>query len=116
MLAILEFVFTIAGLYALISGKIPKGLFNTLFGHGDYNLSSGKVRLWGLFLASPFPVLVPITIVLMLLFPENGKIAGMIIEILYIVLIGIASIIFAKKIRNSEAPFTGSQEAIPPQN
>jgi hypothetical protein len=108
MLTILELAFTGVGLYALIMGKIPKGFFRTMFGPGEYNLTPGKVRLWGLFLASPFPVVLPISVLILVLFPDGGKMAAIIFEFVWLLFVGIASIIIAKKIRNQETPLSFS--------
>lgn len=102
MLLILEVLFFIAGLWAIIFGKLPVGLFKFLFGKGEYLLSSDKTRLFGLFLLSPLPISFFISFLLTLLLGEKGAGYAVIFEIIYIFIVVITALFVAKKIRNPE--------------
>lgn len=99
MLGIFELLFFIAGIYILITGKLPQKEFGTLFGKGKYELSSGNARLWGLLLILPGPAVIFVLIVSLLLFGKEGLVAAILFEIVAVVFVGICSVIIARKVR-----------------
>jgi hypothetical protein len=99
---ILEILFLIAGLWLIISGKIPLGLFKALFGKGLYITTPSKSRLLGLLLASPLPVVLSVSAILRALFGQDGVFFTIIFEIGYLFVVAIVSIVLAKRIRQPE--------------
>ncbi len=99
MLFILELIFLVAGLWALISAKLPEGLFRLLFGKGVYKLPPNHVRLYGLLLASPFPISLTVTFFLAVIFGERSTGMALIFENIYFYSILISSLYIARKIR-----------------
>jgi len=106
MLLIIELLFLVAGLWAIISGKIPAGLFKFLFGKGEYELSSIKTRLFGLLLSSPLPASSFVSFLLTILLGVKGTGYAVIFEYIYILTIIILSIIIARKTRHPETQET----------
>ena len=106
MLLIIELLFIVAGLWAIITGKLPVGLFNFLFGKGEYELPSNQARIFGLFLASPIPVTFIVSFFLVVLMGEGvvGFTVGF--EIIYILTVIITSIIVARKARHPRTKST----------
>ena len=78
MLLIIELLFFVAGFWAIISGKIPAGLFKFLFGKGEYELPSNKARLFGLLLLSPLPASFFVSFLLTVLLGTKGTGYGVI--------------------------------------
>jgi hypothetical protein len=103
MATIFEIIFLIAGLWIIITGKIPQGLFQFLFGKGIYEVTPTKARLWGLLLVSPLPIVITVDVILGLVM--RGKaLGGMVFfEFIYMVVILICSIVIARRIRRPEA-------------
>jgi len=99
MLFILELIFLIAGLWSLISAKLPEGLFRLLFGKGIYKLAPNHARLYGLLLASPYPISLTVTFLLAVIFGEKSTGIALIFENIYFYSILITSLIIARKIR-----------------
>ena len=99
MLFILELIFLVAGLYCLISAKLPEGLFRLLFGKGVYKLPPNHARLYGLLLASPFPISFTITFFLAIIFGERSTGMALVFENIYFLSILISSLYIARKIR-----------------
>lgn len=102
MLLIIELLFLAAGLWAIISGKIPTGLLRFLFGKGEYELSSNKARLFGLLLLSPLPASFFVSILLTTLLDSKGTGYGVIFEYIYLFTVIIFSIFIARKTRHPE--------------
>jgi hypothetical protein len=101
-LTIVEFLFAIAGIWLIISGKVPEKLFSVLFGKGRYVISPTNARLFGLVLASPIPVVLAVSFFLALLLGEESIVYSVFFETAYMVVIAIASIIVARRIRQPE--------------
>jgi len=99
MLLIIELLFLIAGLWAIISGKLPVGLFTFLFGKGEYELPSTQARLFGVFLSSPLPASFLVSFLLIALLGTKGNGYAIIFEVIYILVVIITSIIIARKAR-----------------
>ena len=99
MLLIIEILFLIAGLWALVSGKLPAGVFRVLFGNGQYELAPDRARLFGLLLASPLPVAFLVTLVLTGLMGGRASGPAAYFEGFYLIAIAIASIVIARRIR-----------------
>jgi len=98
-LTIIEILFLIAGLWLLITGKVPAKLFGVLFGRGDYNLSPLHARLFGLLLASPLPLAFGVSFVLTLFFRQDLTLFAVAFEIIYDLLVAIIAIVIARKIK-----------------
>ena len=93
-----------AGGWLLITGKAPQGLFQVLFGKGQYAISGLQARLFGVLLASPLPVVFTVSLLLALFFgkPQLGVSMG--IEVVYDILIAILAIIIARRSRQAATP------------
>lgn len=102
MLLIIELLFFVAGLWAIISGKIPAGLFKFLFGKGEYELPSNKARLFGLLLLSPLPASFFVSFFLTVLLGTKGTGYGVAFEYIYLFAVITVSITIARKTRHLE--------------
>ena len=98
-LLVIEILFLIAGVWLIITGKIPGGLFQVLFGKGDYRLSPLHARLFGLLLASPLPVIFSVGFIYALFFGQSNLLFPTIFEIVYDFIVAIAAIIIARRSR-----------------
>lgn len=103
MLLIIELLFLAAGVWAVISGKLPSGLFRFLFGKGEYELNPNKTRLFALMLISPLPVSYLVSFLLTAIMGEKATGYAFIFEIIYILVVTISSIFIARKMRRPEA-------------
>ena len=83
MLFILELIFLVAGLWSLVSAKLPEGLFRLLFGKGIYKLPPNHARLYGLLLASPFPISLTVTFLLAVILGERSTGIALVFENIY---------------------------------
>jgi len=101
-LTIVEILFFIAGVWLIFSGKVPKKLFKVLFGKGQYVITSTKARLFGLVLASPFPVVFAVTFFLSAVLGEDSLGYPVIFETIYVIVVAIIAIIVARKIKQPE--------------
>ena len=102
-LLVIELLFLLDGIWAIIFGKLPTGLFNFLFGLGGYKFPPKQTRLFGLFLSSPLPVSYVISLLLNNLFGAKGAVYATIFEGIYILIIMAASIIIVRKARDPKA-------------
>lgn len=102
MLLIIEVLFLVVGVWAIISGKIPTAFFKLLFGKGEYALSPNNTRLFGLLLASPRPASFLVSILLTALLGTNGMGYAAMFEFVLIFTVIILSIFIARKARLSE--------------
>jgi hypothetical protein len=102
MLLVIEILFLILGLWAIISGKFPKGLFKLMFGKGEYDYPPTQTRLFGLFLASPLPIALLVTFLLVLTMGSEGAEIAPYVELFYVIIVVIVSIIIARKTRKPE--------------
>lgn len=109
MLLTIELLFFGAGLWAILSGKLPTSILSILFGKGKYELTPDKTRLFGLFLLSPLPTTYLVLFLLTLLLGETGTGYAILFEIVYVLSTIIASIIIARKIRQPEIQETNKQ-------
>jgi len=112
MLLIIELLFLVAGLWAIISGRIPAGLFKFLFGKGEYELPSNKTRLFGLFLLSPLPASFFVSSLLTVLLGAKGTGYAIIFDYIYILIVIITSIIVSRKTRHLETENTDNSQPI----
>lgn len=112
MLLIIQLLFLVAGLWAIISGKIPTGLFRFLFGKGEYELSSDKARLFGLLLLSPLPAPFFVSILLTALLGSKATGYGIAFEYFYLFAVIISSIIIARKTRHPEKQETDNSKSV----
>jgi hypothetical protein len=108
MLFIIELMLLAAGLWAMISGRLPARLLRLLFGKGEYVLRPNRARWYGLLLASPFPVASSVAFLLGALFGEIATRTAIVFEYLYLIAVIIASVVVARRIRRPS-------EAIAPQ-
>jgi predicted permease len=97
VLLIVDVLFLIDGLWAVIFGKLPTGLFNFLFGLGEYKFPQDKTRLFGLLLSSPLPTYFLASLILTNLLGEKGAEYAIIFGVIYILIIITASIIIVRK-------------------
>lgn len=112
MLLIIELLFLVAGLWAIISGKIPASLFRFLFGKGEYELSSKKARLFGLLLLSPLPASFFVSILLTALIGSKATGYGIAFEYVYLFAVIISSIIIARKTRHPEKQENDNSQSV----
>jgi hypothetical protein len=98
-LTILEILFLVAGLWLLITGKIPGKVFRLAFGKGDYRLSSGYTRLWGLLLATPLPFTIGVAALLGRLMGQAAPNYVEYFEVGYDLLVFVSAALIARKIR-----------------
>ena len=96
VLLIIELLFLVDGLWAIIFGKLPVGLFNYVFGQGEYKFPPNQTRLFGLFLSSPIPISYLVSLLLTELFGAKGTQYAIIFEIIYLLTIMITSIIIVR--------------------
>jgi hypothetical protein len=82
MLLIIELLFLVAGIWAIISGKITLGFLKFLFGNGDYKILPKQTRLLGIFIASPLPVSFIVSLIFIALFGTKGTGYAIIFEII----------------------------------
>ena len=113
MLFIIELLFLAAGLWALVSGRLPTGLLRLLFGQGEYTLPPTRARWYGILLASPLPIAASATLLLTVLFGERSTRAAILFEYLYLITVVIASIVVARRIRRPPEAAT-PQESVGP--
>jgi hypothetical protein len=102
-LLIVEIAMLIAGIMALVTGKLPSGLFRVLFGKGEYRTEAGKARLFGLLLAAPLPLAFLGGVVIALLFGEEGSPYATTFELLVLVVVGFAASVIARRMRQPAA-------------
>jgi len=108
LIEIVELIFFTAGIWLIFSGRVPEKLLKVFFGRGQYLMTSTKVRLFGIVLASPSPV---IFIVLHWTpFCQNFNSIGYstFLETVYVIAIAIIAIVAARKIRQPE----GAQQTV----
>lgn len=103
MLLVIELLFLVAGVWTIISGKLPAGLFRFLFGKGEYELTPNKTRLFALLLISPLPVSYLVSSLLTARMGEKATVYAFLFEIIYILVVSIASIFIARKMKRPEA-------------
>jgi TRAP-type uncharacterized transport system fused permease subunit len=99
MLGIFELIFFVAGIYMLITGKIPQKEFGILFGKGELQISPGYTRLWALLFILPGPAVILVLIVSLLTFGESGIVAAILFEIVVVIFVIVCSIIIARMVR-----------------
>ncbi|MCI0397018.1 MAG: hypothetical protein L0332_10335 [Chloroflexi bacterium] len=98
-LLIVEILLFIAGILALITGKLPDKLFKLLFGKGEYHVEPPRARLFGLLLASPLPIAFTAGVILGLLFGQEGAGYASYLEFIILIAVCIAAIIIARRLR-----------------
>jgi hypothetical protein len=101
-LTIVEILFFVAGIWLIFSGKVPEKLFKVLFGKGQYVMTSTKARLFGLVLASPFPVVFTVSLFLGIVSGEDNFGYSIFFETVYVIVIAVIAIVVARKIRQPE--------------
>jgi len=84
----------IAGIWAIISGKVP----SFLFGGGKYTIESLYARLFGVLLILPLPIMFLGSIVLFVLFGEDAVEYSFLLELGTIMGIGILAMILIRVI------------------
>lgn len=99
-LLIVEILFLIGGLWAIVSGKLPSRLFKILFGKGEYMAEPRDARLFGLLLASPLLISLLLGFILSLLFGTEGLVYANILEILIIITVSTIAIFAARKFKH----------------
>lgn len=99
MLLVIEILFLIIGVWGLIAGKFPGGLFKVAFGKGEYNLPPSKARLFALLLISPLPLSFLVGFVLGMIFGQEGVTYAMIFEVVYDLAVITTAVIIARRVR-----------------
>lgn len=113
MLLIIEILFLVAGLWAIITGKIPMGFLRFLFGKGDYFLPSKRTRLLGLFFLSPLPLSFLVSIILVGLFGAKGTGFAIVFEIIYVLVVITVSIVILRKAKQPEIAQINKSVSLP---
>lgn len=99
-LLIVEVLMLITGVWSLISGALPAGLFKLLFGKGEYKTDPRHARLFGLLLASPIPITFLGGLILGVLFGSAAVQYTAILEFFIVVVVSILAVMKARKIKN----------------
>ena len=102
VLLIIEFLLLVDGVWAIIFGKLPVGLFNFLFGLGEYKFPPKQTRMFGVLLSSPIPVSYLVSLLLTKLFGAQGTLYATIFEGIYILAIMTASVIIVRNAKDRE--------------
>ena len=102
VLLIVEALLLVDGVWAIIFGKLPVGLFNFLFGLGEYKFSPTKTRMFGVLLSSPIPVSYLVSLLLTKLYGAQGTVYATIFEGIYILAIMAASVIIVRNAKDRE--------------
>lgn len=107
MLLVLEILFFITGAWALITGNIPSRLFKVLFGKGNYQAESGRVRMIGLLLAAPLPIALVVGFVAGALFGGEAICVASLLEFVSIIAVALVARNIARKmiVEPSEVDF-----------
>ncbi len=103
-LTVLEICFLVAGIALLFTGKVPKSIFQVMFGKGEYFLPPMQARLFGAVLASAAPLIFTVSFLLGLLALENADTMATAFEIVYDLFIAVVALVVARKIRKPVAP------------
>ena len=106
MLLVIELMFFVAGISALVSGKLPSGLLQLLFGRGEYSVPTNRARLYGVVLASPLPVGFLISFLFKLVLGSSVSGIAIAFEYFYLIAIMITAILLARKIRRPSEVYT----------
>ena len=102
-LLIVEILMLIAGLWALITGKLPETLFKVLFGKGKYYIDSKNARLLGILLALPIPLVFISGLVLSMFFGGDSVLYAALLEIVIVIVVSIISMVIARRIKNNSS-------------
>jgi len=102
VLLIVGVLFLIDGIWAIIFGKLPAGLFNFLFGLGEYKFPENQTRLFGLLLASPLLITYILSLILTSLLGAKGTGYAIVFGIMYILIITAASTIIVRNAKDSK--------------
>ncbi|MBI9049186.1 MAG: hypothetical protein JEZ00_07195 [Anaerolineaceae bacterium] len=100
MLLILELAFLGFGIYAIFTGKMS----GFLFGGGKYKIEGTAVRLLGVLLILPFPIIFVSSFILMLFIGEDALLYASLIEISVVVGVAIIASIAIRFIRKPNIP------------
>jgi hypothetical protein len=106
MLFVIELIFLVTGVWALVSGRLPSALFRLLFGKGDYSVPANQARWYGLLLASPLPASFATSSLLAALLGEGATRPAIAFEFFYLIAVIIASMVIARRIRRSPEPLS----------
>jgi len=108
---LIDIIFFLAGLFALIAGKLPKTVINLLFGKGEYIISATRLRLIGLLLTIPLPASFILSTLVAVLFGYQNTIIMSIVEISFMVTAFTVAVTF---IQPTKIISTISSDAISP--
>ena len=95
MFLIVEIIMLVAGVWALVTGKLP----SLLFGGPQYTLEGRGVRLLGLILMLPIPLIFVGSFVLVLLLGEEASAYAIGLELMTVLGVGIAALVVSRLIR-----------------
>ena len=102
ILLIIEALLLVDGLWAIVFGKLPVGLFNFLFGLGEYKFLPNQTRMFGVLLSSPIPVSYLVSLLFTKLFGTQGTLYATIFEGIYILAIMATSLTIVRNTKDRE--------------
>jgi len=108
MLLVIEIIMLIAGLWAVATGKLP----SLLFGGPRYKLEGRGVRLLGVVLVLPIPVVLAGSVVLALFLGEEATGYATVLELIIVVGVGIAALTISRVIRQPSVASDGSGKVL----
>ena len=112
MLLVIELLFLGAGTWAITRGRLPALPFRLLFGKGRYELPPTQARLFGLLIASPWPVTLAVALALAALLGQKSIGYSIVFEYAYDALVIGATVIIARHIRRPAAGKSNSPGAV----
>ena len=112
MLLVIELLFLGAGTWAITRGRLPALPFRLLFGKGRYELPPTQARLFGLLIASPWPVTLAVALALAALLGQQSVTYSIIFEYVYDVLVIAATVLIARKIRRPAPGKSASSKVV----
>lgn len=107
MLLIVELVMLIAGIWAIVAGKLP----SFLFGGPKYRFEGRGVRWLGLILLLPLPMAFVGGVVLALLFGDQSSDYALLLELVIVLAAAIAVLIVSRFVRQPATTPSGGEAA-----
>lgn len=100
MLLIVEILMLVAGIWAIVAGKLPP----FLFGGAKYRLEGWGVRLLGLILVLPLPTALVVGVLLGLLFGDQAIGYAALSESVIVLVCGVVAVIVSRFVRQPAIP------------
>jgi len=98
MLIISETILFIIGIIIVISGKLPKIVITLLLGIDNLELPKKIIRIIGIFILSPAPVALLVSIILTIFFGDRYKTFNQVFEIAYLFIMLILLVLFSRRV------------------